>query len=67
MTLILSEGDVSSVLNMSQGVQIVERAFADYPKGQTIFMPRISQSLLLWDKSVAVNPLMTDLRGDQAF
>ena len=25
MILILSEGDVSSVLNMSQGVQIVER------------------------------------------
>lgn len=45
MVLILSEGDVSSVLNMSQGVQLVEQAFADYAKGQTILLPRVSQVL----------------------
>ena len=45
MVLVLSESDVSSVLNMSQGVQIVEQAFADYAANQTILLPRVSQAL----------------------
>jgi ornithine cyclodeaminase/alanine dehydrogenase-like protein (mu-crystallin family) len=45
MVLILSESDVSSVLNMSQGVQLVEQAFANYAAGQNILLPRVSQTL----------------------
>jgi alanine dehydrogenase len=45
MVLILSESDVSTVLNMSQGVRLIEQAFADYAAGHTILLPRVSQAL----------------------
>ena len=43
MVLILSESDVSGVLTMSEGVRLVEEAFADHATGNTILLPRVSQ------------------------
>jgi alanine dehydrogenase len=45
MVLILSESDVSAVLSMAQGVQIVERAFGDAARGDAMLVPRVSLDL----------------------
>lgn len=45
MVLVLSESDVSSVLDMPQGIRLVEQAFADSARGDAIIVPRISQDL----------------------
>jgi ornithine cyclodeaminase/alanine dehydrogenase-like protein (mu-crystallin family) len=45
MVLILSESDVVGLLNMTDGVSLVEQAFSDFARGEIIHPPRISQNL----------------------
>ncbi len=45
MVLILSEQDVAGVLQMADGVRLVERAFRDHANGQSLLIPRVSQDL----------------------
>jgi alanine dehydrogenase len=45
MVLVLSERDVAAVLEMADGVRIVEQALRTYADGQSILGPRVSQSL----------------------
>lgn len=45
MVLVLSDKDVARVLNMKDGIRIVEQAFREHASGNTVLLPRISHSL----------------------
>ena len=45
MVLILTDSDVVRVLNMNDGIDIIEQAFREHGNGKTILLPRISHTL----------------------
>jgi alanine dehydrogenase len=45
MVLVLTESDVAQVINMADGLRLVEDAFRHYSEGKTIVLPRVSVDL----------------------
>lgn len=45
MVLVLSEHDVSSVLNMADGIRLIEDAFKQHSDGHTLVIPRLNVNL----------------------